>query len=158
AAGLVLDEPLVLAAEVHDAGALVQEDEATAAQADGALLANRLRLDDGVEDEVGGDAQQRSAGLQRFEVVTFRRAATADLVGVADFSAEGELEGADALHVARYREDHRTGVALGPDLGVLFDAVAHDPGGAVVAADVVDVAALAEDAGRCREGRADLRH
>src|SRR5256885_1757944 len=64
----------------------------------------------------------------------------------------------DALDVAREREHHRTGVALGTELDVLLDAVADDPGGALVAADVVYVAALAEDARGGGKGRPDLGH
>ena len=158
AAALVLDEPLELGAEVEHAGRVVEEDEAAAAEADGALFAERLSFDCQVEREGRDDAEQRAAGLQRLERVALGRPAGANLVGVTHRRAEGQLEGADAVDVAGEREDHRARVALRADLGPLFDAVAHDPGGAVVAGDVVDVATLPEDAGLGRERRPQLRH
>src|SRR5512146_3562746 len=90
--------------------------------------------------------------------MAFGSAAAADLVGLAHRGAERQLEAAGALDVPREAEHHRAGVALRADLDVLVDAVAHQPGRAVIALDVVDVAALAEHAGRGRERRADLGH
>src|SRR5436309_1176240 len=79
ATGLVLEEPLELGAEVDNAGGVIEENEAAAAQTDGFRFAEGLRLECNVESGAGHDAQQGTPGLEGLHRPSRGRAAAADL-------------------------------------------------------------------------------